>query len=105
MRMPEVVEAEQGLLLVPHGPLQVVDVGVGDHVGARAGHQAQRGAPGLPCRQSQTGGGRTGGDGRGRRRGEADRVVVVIIIVVVGGGQPRLRATRALLFTLSVIAR
>ena len=43
--MPEVVEAEQGLLLVPHGPLQVVDVGVGDHVGARAGHQAQRGRP------------------------------------------------------------
>ena len=39
-----VVETEESLLLVPHGPLQVVDVGIGDHVGAgltRGGHQAQ----------------------------------------------------------------
>ena len=76
-----VVETEESLLLVPHGPLQVVDVGVGDHV--VAGHQAE-GGPALPRSQSQAGA-RAGGRG-GRRRGETDRVVVVVVVVVVVAG-------------------
>ena len=88
---------QQSLLLVPDGSLQVVDVRVGDHVGAgRAGrHQAQGGGP---RGQSQT-----GGRSRGRRRevvGDTDSVVVVVIVII--ARKPRL-ATLAV-FTLSVIA-
>ena len=83
---------EESLLLVPHGPLEVVDVGVHDvRAGLAGGHQREGGATSnhRAGGQPQAGGLLTDG--------------VVVVVDVVVDWQPGLNVNSQLI-TLSVIA-